>query len=219
MQMPVPLTLIYGGTFDPFHNGHLSIAHAAGRALDCTVTLVPAADPPHRAPPGASSVQRLAMLEAVALADPLLRVDRRELDRPGPSYTVDTLRGWRGELGPEAPMALLMGADSFLALSTWHAWDALPGLAHLVIADRGESALSTMPAPLAQSMRGRWVDDPAALRAAPAGRVMALHQPLQAESATEVRQRIATGGNWQALLPPPVAAFIQAHGLYGASAL
>lgn len=116
-------------------------------------------------------------------------------------------------------MALLMGADSFLALSTWHAWDALPGLAHLVIADRGESALSTMPAPLAQSMRGRWVDDPAALRAAPAGRVMALHQPLQAESATEVRQRIATGGNWQALLPPPVAAFIQAHGLYGASAL
>nr|WP_238527636.1 nicotinate-nucleotide adenylyltransferase [Pseudoxanthomonas spadix] len=211
--------LIYGGTFDPFHNGHLAIARLAGQTLQVPVTLVPAADPPHRPPPGANAGQRLAMLEAAVAGDPGLRVDRRELDRPGPSYTVDTLRELRAELGPQAPLALLIGADSFLGLPDWHQWQALFGLAHLVVAERADTMLEQLPAVLAEAVAARWTSESADLQSAPAGRVLRLHQPLQAESASDVRARIAAGQSWQALVPPAVAAFIMAHGLYGAAAL
>jgi nicotinate-nucleotide adenylyltransferase len=219
MSQPSALTLIYGGTFDPFHNGHLAIARLAGAALSAPVTLIPAADPPHRPPPGADAQQRLAMLEAAVAGDPGLRVDRRELDRPGHSYTVDTLRSLRAELGERASLALLLGADSFLGLPTWHAWEDLFGLAHFIVADRSGSLLGQLPSALAERLALRWTDDADSLKHSPAGRVFCLHQPLQWESASEVRQRIASGGSWQDLVPPPVAAFIAGHGLYGATGL
>ncbi|MET1025280.1 MAG: nicotinate-nucleotide adenylyltransferase [Pseudoxanthomonas sp.] len=219
MALPPALTLIYGGTFDPFHNGHLAIARIAGAALSTPVTLIPAADPPHRPPPGANARQRLAMLESAVAGDPGLRVDRRELDRPGRSYTVDTLRGLRDERGPDAPLALLVGADSFLGLPDWHDWEALFDLAHFVVADRSGSLITTVPPALAAKCASRWTQSPGALHATPSGRVLCLHQPLHDASASEVRRRIAAGVPWQALVPPPVAAFIRAHGLYGATGL
>lgn len=219
MPLPPVLTLIYGGTFDPFHNGHLAIARLASVALSTTVTLVPAADPPHRPPPGANALQRLAMLEAAVAADAGLRVDRRELERPGPSYTVDTLQALRDELGPDAPLALLVGADSFLGLPGWHQWERLFELAHVVVADRPGSLLGQLPPALEVMAAARWTENPAQLRVAPAGKVLRLHQPLQSESASEVRRRIASGQPWSSLVPPSVAAFIAAHGLYGATGL
>ncbi|WDS37350.1 nicotinate-nucleotide adenylyltransferase [Pseudoxanthomonas sp.] len=219
MSSPRALTLIYGGTFDPFHNGHLAIARLAGAALAVPVTLIPAADPPHRPPPGANAQQRLAMLEAAVAREPGLRVDRRELDRPGRSFTVDTLRSLRAELGPEAPLALVLGADSFLGLPTWHAWEDLFGLAHFVVADRFGSLLGQLPPALGERVAACWADEADALKHSPAGRVLCLHQPLQSESASDVRQRIASGASWQSLVPPPVAAFITGHGLYGATGL
>lgn len=214
-----PMTVIYGGTFDPFHNGHLAIARLAAAALDAPVTLMPAADPPHRPPPGANAEQRLAMLQATVTGMPELRVDRRELDRAGRSYTVDTLRDLREELGAQAPLVLLLGADSFLGLPGWHQWQALFGLAHLVVAEREGSTLAALPDALVSEVAGRWVQTPAALRQSPAGCVLRLHQPLQAGSASEVRRRLQEGTDWQALVPPPVAAFIQARGLYGVAGL
>ncbi|MET0718340.1 MAG: nicotinate-nicotinamide nucleotide adenylyltransferase, partial [Pseudoxanthomonas sp.] len=97
------LKLFYGGTFDPVHNGHLAIARAARDELDCTVRLMPAADPPHRAPPGADARQRAEMLDLAVIDERGLQVDRRELLRDGPSYTIATLRELRGEYGPLAP--------------------------------------------------------------------------------------------------------------------
>ncbi|WP_428992657.1 nicotinate-nucleotide adenylyltransferase [Pseudoxanthomonas winnipegensis] len=223
-ESPIPnpqsrLHVYYGGTFDPFHNGHLAIAQLAAAALAAPVTLVPAADPPHRPPPGADAGQRLAMLEAAVAGMPELRVDRRELDRPGHSYTVDTLRSLREELGPQAPLVLLLGADSFMGLPSWHRWQDLFALAHLAVAERAGSRLGELPAALAAQVEPRWMQDPAALHGAPAGHVLRLRQPLQLESASEVRRRIAAGGDWQELVPPPVAAFIRAHGLYGVAGL
>ena len=99
------LVVWYGGTFDPVHQGHLAIARAASSAFGVAVTLAPAADPPHRAAPGASAAQRAHMLELAVAGDRRLRVDRRELQRPGPSWTVDTLHELRAELGPDTPLA------------------------------------------------------------------------------------------------------------------
>ena len=119
------------GTFDPVHLGHLAIARAARDELQVAVRMLPAGDPPHRAVPGATAEQRCTMLSLAIGDEPGLLLDRRELDRatryPGrPSYTVDTLRELRGELGPSRPLAWLVGADSLLGLSGWHEWEA-PG--------------------------------------------------------------------------------------------
>lgn len=213
------LHLVYGGTFDPVHLGHLAIARAARDALGATVHLTPAADPPHRAPPGADAAHRARMVALAVAGEPGLRLDARELHRDGPSYSVDTLRELRGELGPDAPVALLVGADSLLGLPAWHEWQALPGLAHLVVAEREGSDLDArLPSGLAEALDGRWTTEPGDLHRSPAGRVLRLRQPLHPGSATAVRDAIASGGNWRALVPAAVAGHILRHGLYGVTA-
>ncbi|WP_115001012.1 nicotinate-nucleotide adenylyltransferase [Xanthomonas campestris] len=214
------LHLYYGGTFDPIHLGHLAIACAARDALGAQVHLVPAADPPHRPAPGATAAQRTRMLE-LALADlPGLLLDTREVRRAAqggaPSYTVDTLHEVRAQLGPATPIAWLLGADAFVGLPGWHEWTELFGLAHLVIAARPGTALDLADAPvLAQAVQGRWATDARDLLTAPAGRLWRLPHPLRGESASAVRSRIASGGQWQELVPPAVAALIAEEGLYG----
>lgn len=218
------LHLFYGGTFDPVHNGHLAIARAARDELDTLVALTPAADPPHRAPPGANAAQRARMLELAIEGEVGLHVDRRELRRAlrqpeRRSYTVDTLRELRDELGPRTPIAWLVGADSLVGLPTWHEWRALFELAHFVVAERPGSPLDgELPAELADAVAERWTRDAGDLRASPAGRIHRLHQPLQPESASDVRRRIAGGTPWQALVPPAVAAYIADERLYFTSA-
>jgi nicotinate-nucleotide adenylyltransferase len=211
------LHLVYGGTFDPIHTGHLAIARAARDALACPVRLMPAADPPHRPPPGAPAAQRAAMIERAIAGESRLVLDRFELERSGRSYTVDTLQALRATLGPVQPLAWLVGADSFLGLPSWSRWTSLLDLAHLVVAERPGSPLdAVLPPPLADAVRGRWAAVPKALEHAPAGLVYRLRQPLVAVSATEVRARLAAGRSVTGLLPGNVAAFIEEKGLYGA---
>lgn len=210
----MPLRLFYGGTFDPVHDGHLAIARAARAQLRCEVALMPAADPPHRAAPGADATQRAAMLDLAIEGVDGLFVDRRELRRSGPSYTVDTLHELRRELGDAQPLALLVGADSFLGLPTWRDWRSLFELAHFVVAPRPGSALDGALAPaLDECVRERWADA-AALSQAPAGRVYLLDHAPTPESASEVRRRIAAGLPWRAMVAPAVARYIVENRLY-----
>lgn len=209
------MIVLYGGTFDPVHLGHLAVAKAARDALDADVRLLPAADPPHRAPPGAQAEQRARMLELAVADEPGLLVDRREFDRAGASYTVDTLGAVRAELGDDAPVAWLLGADAFRGLPGWHRWRELFDLAHWVVAVRPGHDLDALPDELAAACAGRWADSPAALREAPAGQLFRLELPHRPESSTELRGRAALSGNWAELVPPAVAGYIHAHGLYG----
>ena len=210
------LRVLYGGTFDPVHEGHLAIARSARDALEATVHLMPAADPPHRAPPGASARDRVAMLRLALRGEPGLALDLRELGREGRSWTVDTLRALREDVGSAAPVALLVGADSFAGLPQWKEWEALFGLAHFVVASRDGTPLEDLPAPLARVLEGRRAASAQALREAPAGQVWCLRQPLHPQSASDIRARIAGGRPWRHLVPDAVAAYIQAGGLYGA---
>ena len=215
------MRLLYGGTFDPVHAGHLAIARAAAQALSQPVFLLPAADPPHRAPPGASAQDRAAMLELAVDGDASLRVDRRELQREGPSFTIDTLAEVRAEIGPRAPLVWVLGLDSLRQLHEWREWRRIFELAHVLGVER--PGTSTEPRWLqAQSPRvheelaRRW-REPAGLADGPAGGYAPLPiRPLREESATEVRRRIAEGGDWEGMLPAPVARYIRSHGLYGA---
>lgn len=210
------LRILYGGTFDPVHAGHLAVARAARDAFGATVSLLPAADPPHRPAPGASADERAALLALALDGEPGLALDTRELRRAGPSYTVDTLRELRAELGPDAPLAWLVGDDAFHGLPTWHAWTALPGLAHFIVALRPGHSRRELPPGLAQAFGGDWATTPGELGEAPAGRMFRLQLPEHPASATELRRRLAAGegtGDW---LAPAVAAEIARRGLYRA---
>jgi nicotinate-nucleotide adenylyltransferase len=218
------LQILYGGTFDPVHNGHVAIARAAHQAFGVPIRLMPAADPPHRAPPGATAAQRVHLLDLAVQHETGLCVDRRELvraerDPDARSYTVDTLRELRKEQGDAVPVALLIGADSLLGLPGWKAWSDLFDLAHFIVADRPGSGLDAGFAPaLSAALEHRWTGQPSDLQRSPAGRVYRLQQPLQPESATEIRRRIAAGEAWRHLVPVAVADAIADERLYASRA-
>ena len=206
--------ILYGGTFDPVHDGHLAVADAASAAFDADVAMLPSADPPHRAPPGASAEQRAAMLDLAVAGHARLHVDRRELRREGPSYSVDTLLEVRADIGPDAPLIWLLGADALRDLHRWHRWRELFALAHIVVAGRSGYALDALDSELQTEIAMRWTDDPIAWCGSPLGLLLRLDLPLRHEAASNLRQRIATGLPWENEVPPAVAAYIRANRLY-----
>jgi nicotinate-nucleotide adenylyltransferase len=210
------LFVLYGGTFDPVHDGHLAIARAARDALDAPVRLMPAADPPHRPPPGAVAADRAAMLSLAIEGEPGLVADLRELRRDERSWTIETLRALRREIGAEQPVALLLGEDSFAGLPTWKDWQALFECAHFVVASRALAAPGDdAPASALESaIAGRVVDSADALHRSPAGHVLYLRQPLHPESATAIRAAIRAGAPWRDRVPASVADYIDRHALY-----
>ena len=210
------LWLGYGGTFDPVHAGHLAVARTVRDAFGADVHLVPAADPPHRAAPGASAMHRAAMIECALAGESGLVLDRRELQREGPSWTTVTLAQLRAERGPDQPLAWVLGADAFRGLPAWHDWTRLFELAHLVVLTRPGHGLDALPGPLADQVATRWAAGPASLSARPAGRVLRLAMAPHPASATELRRRLAAGeppGPW---LAPAVEDYLRRHRLYGA---
>ena len=122
---------ILGGTFDPIHFGHLRSGLEVYESLEFEhIRLIPCGVPPHRELPIASNEQRLAMMRLAVEDNTKLIVDQRELQREGPSYTVDTLLELRQEF-PDTPLCLIIGSDAFLGLDSWHQWKKIPQLAHL----------------------------------------------------------------------------------------
>ncbi|QSX77221.1 nicotinate-nucleotide adenylyltransferase [Agrilutibacter solisilvae] len=214
------LAVYYGGTFDPVHQGHLAVACAARDALSATVFLLPAADPPHKGPTHADADQRARMLDVAIAGERGLRVDRRELRRGGPSYTIDTLLELRAQFGPQAPLAWLVGGDSLNTLHTWHRWTELFEQAHIVAVQRpgariDDEALARQAPEVHQAARGRWrrLDE---LSATPAGGLAVLPlRELRPESSSELRRRIQAGAPWRDWVPAPVAGYIEHQGLYG----
>lgn len=219
------MLVCYGGTFDPVHNGHLAVARAARDGLDAEVALLPARDPPHKADTRADAAQRAEMLE-LAIADaPGLVVDRRELGRAGPSYSVDTLGELRAGLGANAPIAWLIGADSLRQLHTWHRWRELFERAHVIVvqrpgADIDMAALRAVSPEVAGLVEQRALPPEALAESAHGGFAVLPLPDLRPESSTELRRRIAADDAWMPWVPPAVAAYIVRHGLYrGAAAI
>ncbi len=209
-----PVALL-GGTFDPVHYGHLRPAIELLEGLGLSeLRLVPGHVPPHRPQPRLDAATRCALLETAAADIPGLVVDRRELMRSGPSYTVDTLAGLRRELGPDRPLCFVMGSDAFRGLMQWHRWRELIDQAHLVVTTRGGDT-APMPEALAEWLAPRRARRPGELRNAPAGRVW-FHPVSRLEiSATAIRGLLARGFSVQGLTPDTVWQRLAATGLYG----
>ncbi|MCK6375109.1 MAG: nicotinate-nucleotide adenylyltransferase [Zoogloea sp.] len=207
---------LFGGTFDPIHLGHLRLAETAREALGLErVRLIPAGQPPHRATPGASGADRLAMARLATADNPAFEVDAAEVTAAQASFTILTLERLRAELGPARPLVLLLGVDAFLGLPTWRRWTELLDFAHLAVANRPGYSLDAaqMPAALADLVARRKAS-PAALGAAPAGAIVPFEMTPLAISATDIRARAAAGLSLRYLLPPPVVDYISRHQLY-----
>lgn len=197
---------ILGGTFDPIHNGHLGLLRSALAELPLDeIVVVPAGSPPHKqGRPISDAVHRLAMVELAVADAPRISVDRVEIDRVGPSYTVDTVESLveiaAGRGSPIAPTVIL-SADAFAQLPTWHEPDRLVRLARFAIAPRRGHAAGDI-GPIVRALP------------ALAGRVDRFEGPDLDVSASEIRARVAAGLPIDGLVPEAVAAYIAAHDLY-----
>ena len=201
---------VLGGTFDPVHYGHLTPLAELQQRIDChEVHVIPAAIPPHRLPPVASTDQRLAMLR-IALEDyPGWKLDTCELERSGPSYSVLTLQSIRASR-PDDSLCLVMGSDAFAGFPTWYHWQEIFELCHIVVIERpGEPTAGEH-----EWAQKRFVSDADTLRTASAGYVYAVSLPLLDISATDIRDRLVTGQDVQGMLPEGVLEYIQEQGLY-----
>lgn len=204
---------IFGGTFDPVHFGHLRAAfELMTGALLAEVRFVPSRLPPHRAPAVAPEALRLRMLEAALSGFPAFVLDPRELHRPGPSYTVDTLASLRAE-APARPLCLMLGMDAFVGLPTWHRWREITGLAHILVARRpGTPASPEGEAGALLAERG--TDDATALRTEPAGRILIREVTPLDISSSAIRTLVAAGGSPRYLVPDAVLELMSITRIY-----
>ena len=182
---------VFGGTFDPVHVGHLAIANAALESvpLDRVLFVLARRAPLKERGPVAGAADRLVMLELAVAGEPRFSVSRVELDRDGPSYTVDTLEGLAGA----DDLFLVLGGDAMAALPRWKDHERIAELATLVVAER-----------------------PGAPERARNGTIIAFDAPRLDISSRELRARAARGRSLRYLVPDPVWRHIEARGLYRA---
>ncbi len=188
---------LFGGSFDPVHRAHVELArHALAELQLDRVLWIPAGQPWQKARPMTPAVHREAMLRLALADEPRFAIDRRELERAGPSYTADTVRELRAE-HPDAQLFLLIGQDQYAGFHTWQGWPGILQQVVLAVANRP----GVPPAV-----------DPAVLR----HRHRVVPLPMLDIAATDVRARVARGEGIDHLVPPEVARYIDLQGLYQA---
>lgn len=205
---------LFGGTFDPMHLAHLRMARAfIEQAGLSQLRVIPAGSPYHRQQPTqATAAQRLEMVRLALAGQPAMVVDDREIQRDGPSFTMDTLEEVRAEVGTEVPLWLLIGADSLKRLDTWKRWTELFDLAHLAVAMRPGFSEDN----LSSSVRQQWMARQSSrlpIQSA-SGTILRLVLPPLDLSASAIRDSISKNIDISHLVPPAIASYICEQGLY-----
>jgi nicotinate-nucleotide adenylyltransferase len=192
---------LLGGTFDPPHFGHLALAEAAREELGLDrVLFLPNGRPPHKPAAEVSAPEDRYLMTELACADhPQFFVSRVELDRPGPSYSLDTIRAFRQEFGPATELFFLVGMDSLLEMPTWREPDAILAESRVVAAVRPGFAVSDLATAIGPDR---------------AARVRILSMPLLDIAAHDLRERVRHGLSLRYLTPEPVRAYVNKAGLY-----
>ncbi len=201
---------VLGGTFDPVHHGHLRVALDACELLGLdAVRMIPLAHAVHRDQPETPPELRLEMLQAAAAGRNELIVDDRELRRPGPSYTIDTLQSLRNDL-PDSSLCLLLGDDAFAAFASWRDPAGILALANIAVMQRPGAAAKT-PLQLEELLAGR--------RRTPLdpernGQVVFCAATQLDIASSDIRHRIREGRSVDFLTPPAVLDLMERHRLY-----
>jgi len=186
---------LFGGTFDPPHNAHVALAVLALRALALDeLRWIPAGRPWQKLRTITPGAHREAMVRLAMGDEPRFALERCELERDGPSYTLDTVRELRSR-EPQAQWVLLIGHDQYAGLHTWRDWRELLSLVTLAVANRP----------------GQRAEPDAEVRAVPHH---AVPLPMMAIASTDIRERVAAGQDITELVPASVAGYIDRHHLY-----
>ena len=205
---------IMGGTFDPIHNGHLRTAvEILDRFGFESLRLVPCFQPVHKGLPSITAAQRLAMVEMAISSDSRLSVDQREIVREGPSYSIDTLKDIRSEIGPDEPLIMVLGMDSFLSIPTWADWQALIQYAHILVVSRPgwEPDLISELSAFCENYRAASSHE---LQCAPSGFIWLETLPSLEISSSMIRALRKKQESIAYLLPEPVQTYIIQNQLY-----
>lgn len=191
---------VMGGTFDPIHIGHLAIGEEAREALSLDLVLfVPAGQPPHKPAGSVTPVEhRVAMVELAIAGNPAFELSRIEVERPGPSYTVETVEALAGDA---KDLVLILSAETFAELPSWHEPERVFDAARIAVVPR-EGYPAPDPAWLAQAFPGR------------ESRVTYLEGPRLGLSSTAIRARVAAGRSIRYVVPDMVGAYIADKQLY-----
>ena len=208
---------LLGGSFDPVHHGHVALATLFANLLKPDqLRVIPAGNPWQKSGLNTSADDRIAMLE-LAFGEAGLKVafDLQEVERTTPTYTIDTLRNVRAELGPDASIVFLMGADQLQQLDSWRDWRLLFDYAHIGVGARPgfDLADAALPAAVAEELEKRRssIDQ---LRSAPSGMVYLAEALAVDISATQIRNALQRGEKPNSLISPVVLDYIQQHNLY-----
>ncbi len=208
---------LLGGSFDPVHNGHVALAALYADLLEPDeLRIIPAGSPWQKNGLHAPASDRVAMLElAFKQAALPVTLDCQEIERVAPTYTIDTLRNVRAELGADVSLVFLMGADQLLQLDSWREWRKLFDFAHIGVAARPGYALNetALPAAVADELEKRQASL-AQLRDTPSGHVYVASTLDVDISATQVRAALQRGDRANSLISPVVLDYIQQHNLY-----
>ncbi len=189
---------LFGGSFDPVHNAHVALARAALHDLDLAeVRWVPAGQPWQKERPVSAAVHREAMLRLAIGDEPRFVLDRIELEREGPSFTLDTVRALQAAM-PGCEWFLLIGQDQYAGLHTWKDWQELLARVTLAVANRPGAAPAVHPEVLRFPHRS-------------------VPLPMLDISATDIRRRVAQGRDISTLVPAAVAGYIEHNALYRAA--
>jgi nicotinate-nucleotide adenylyltransferase len=205
---------LFGGSFDPVHLGHLQLAHDAFRELGLAeLRFLPTGQAWQKNQASATD-DRVAMLRLALAGHPEYRLDCREIERPGPSYTIDTLEELRRDLGPECALVWLLGYDQMLRLDTWHRWTDLLSLAHLAYVQR-PGHVTPLPAPVRELVR-RHQGPCHDLNGQASGMIVTFQMQESQVSSTGIRQLFATHQPQLARtqVAPAVFSYIEHHSLY-----
>lgn len=212
MALAPPIGVL-GGTFDPIHYGHLRLALEVREALGLSeVRLIPNHAPPHRDAPRMDGARRAAWIRTAIAQASGLALDTCELERDGPSYTVDTLRALRERL-PDTPLCLILGMDAFAGLLQWREPEQIVQLAHLVLVPRPDEQVA-LGLQLSNWLAERSVREPARLRAARGGLIYECAITPLAISARQIRALAAANRSARYLLPDTVWTEIEQEGFY-----
>ncbi|MER2493248.1 nicotinate-nucleotide adenylyltransferase [Catenovulum sediminis] len=214
-QNKYPLSLYFGGTFNPIHNGHLQCAFEIAEQISATqIYLLPNYIPPHKATPNESAQQRAELCRATLSIDSRLKLDTRELEKTSPSYTIETLKQLRSEF-PQHAIAFMIGMDSLQTLDTWSHWQSLTDYCHLVVARRG-GYNSVLNPQINEYLQQHQTLNQQDLTAKRHGYIYLADTSMLQISSSKIRERYKKGLNCACLLPTAVNDYIMKHSLYQA---
>ncbi|NOU52553.1 nicotinate-nucleotide adenylyltransferase [Pseudoalteromonas sp. JBTF-M23] len=204
---------LFGGTFDPIHLGHINMAKQCVKELKLDkLNFLPCAMPVHKAQPGITDAHRLTMLSLATQDNPKFAIDRRELIRQGPSYSLLSLQECR-TASPNTPLLFLMGMDSFNSLPSWYKWQDIIQLCHIIVYQRPGEKLANSDQ-LTQYLAQASTTNRELLTQQQGGLCYFLAGDTFDAASSDIRKRIKNRENTEHLLNEQVREYIDEHHLY-----